>query len=204
MIALIDYGMGNLGSVANALTFIGACYEITRDPAVIAAADGAILPGVGAFGDCMANLREYGLVEAIREYVAADRPFLGICLGLQLLFTESEEMGIHAGLDLISGRVIRFTHALKIPHVGWNQITLRQDCPQLAGVPDGAYVYFVHSYHVAPEDDSVIATTTDYGYEFVSSIRRGNLFATQFHPEKSADVGLRILRNFVGTVAGKQ
>lgn len=203
MIALIDYGMGNLGSVSNALAFIGADYEITSDPAVIAAADGAILPGVGAFGDCMANLREYGLIEAIREYVAADRPFMGICLGLQLLFTEGEEMGTHAGLDIIPGRVIRFTHALKIPQIGWNQIALRQDCPQLAGVPEGAYVYFVHSYHVVPEDESVIATTTDYGYEFVSAIRRGNLFATQFHPEKSADVGLLMLRNFVGTVAGR-
>jgi len=202
MIALIDYGMGNLGSVSNALSFIGAQYEITSDPAVIAAADSAILPGVGAFGDCMANLREHGLVEAIREYVAADRPFLGICLGLQLLFTEGEEMGTHAGLDIVPGRVIRFTHALKIPQIGWNQIALRQDCPQLEGVPEGAYVYFVHSYHVVPEDASVIATTTDYGYEFVSAIRRGNLFATQFHPEKSADVGLAMLRNFVGTVAG--
>lgn len=200
MIALIDYGMGNLGSVSNALAFIGADYEITSDPGAIAAADGAILPGVGAFGDCMANLREYGLVEAIREYVAADRPFMGICLGLQLLFTEGEEMGTHAGLDIIPGRVIRFTHALKIPQIGWNQIALRQDCPQLAGVPEGAYVYFVHSYHVVPEDESVIATTTDYSYEFVSAIRRGNLFATQFHPEKSADVGLAMLRNFLKVV----
>lgn len=201
MIALIDYGMGNLGSVSNALAFIGADYQITSEPAVIDAADGAILPGVGAFGDCMTNLQQYGLVEAIRRFVADDRPFLGICLGLQLLFTESEEMGRHAGLDLVPGRVIRFRHNLKIPQIGWNQIKLRQDCPQLAGVPDGAYVYFVHSYHVVPEDEAVVATTTDYGYEFVSAIRRGNLFATQFHPEKSADVGLRILRNFADMVA---
>ncbi len=200
MIALIDYGMGNLGSVGNALRFINCEFEITSDPKVIDAADGAILPGVGAFGDCMANLRAHGLVDAIRAYVADDRPFLGICLGLQLLFTESEEMGCHPGLDIIPGRVVRFTHSLKIPQIGWNQIVRRQDCPQLEGVPDGSYVYFVHSFHVVPEDESVVATTTDYGYDFVSAVRRGNLFATQFHPEKSSDVGLRILRNFAGTV----
>ncbi|MGD9497472.1 MAG: imidazole glycerol phosphate synthase subunit HisH [Armatimonadota bacterium] len=202
MIALIDYGMGNLGSVGNALRFIGCQFQITSDPQAIDAAQGAILPGVGAFGDCMANLREYGLVDAICGYIADDRPFLGICLGLQLLFTESEEMGRHRGLDIIPGRVIRFTHDLKIPQIGWNQVVKRQDCPQLAGVPDGAYVYFVHSYHVVPEDETVIASTTEYGYEFVSAIRRGKLFATQFHPEKSADVGLQILRNFRKVVEG--
>ncbi|NLO06053.1 MAG: imidazole glycerol phosphate synthase subunit HisH [candidate division WS1 bacterium] len=200
MIALIDYGMGNLGSVSNALRFAGCDFEVTSDPKKLAEADGAILPGVGAFGDCMENLREYGLVEPIREFIASDRPFLGICLGLQLLFSEGEEMGTHRGLDVVPGRVIRFTHSLKIPQIGWNQITARQDCPQLEGVADGAYVYFVHSYHVVPEDESVIATTTDYGYEFCSAIRRGNLFATQFHPEKSSTIGLQILRNFVAGV----
>ncbi len=200
MIALIDYGMGNLGSVSNALRFTDCEFEITSEADVITAADGAILPGVGAFGDCMSNLREHELVEPIREYIAADRPFLGICLGLQLLFAESEEMGTHEGLDVIPGRVIRFTHDLKIPQIGWNQIEVQQDCPQLEGIGDGSYVYFVHSYHVVPEDKSVIATTTDYGYEFCSAIRRGNLFATQFHPEKSSDVGLHILRNFAGMV----
>lgn len=200
MIALIDYGMGNLGSVSNALRFIDCEFSITSDPEELLAADAAILPGVGAFGDCMQNLREYQLVEAIRDYVASDRPFLGICLGLQLLFSEGEEMGVHAGLDIVPGRVIRFTHDLKIPQIGWNQIEKRQECPQLAGVDDGSYVYFVHSFHVVPEDDSVIATTTDYGYEFCSAIRRGNLFATQFHPEKSSDIGLHILRNFTGMV----
>jgi len=202
MIALIDYGMGNLGSVSNALRFIDCDYQITSDPEVLGGADAAILPGVGAFGDCMDNLREYKLVEPIREYIASDRPFLGICLGLQLLFTEGEEMGTHAGLDVVPGRVIRFTHDLKIPQIGWNQIDIQQDCPQLEGIPGGSYVYFVHSYHVVPEDDAVIATTTDYGYEFCSGIRRGNLFATQFHPEKSSDFGLQILRNFAGEVAG--
>ena len=203
MIALIDYGMGNLGSVSNALRFIGCDFQITRDPAELEAAEGAILPGVGAFGDCMENLREARLVEPIREYVSADRPFLGICLGLQLLFTEGEEMGTHAGLDIVAGRVIRFTHDLKIPQIGWNQIEKRQDCPQLEGVPDGSHVYFVHSFHVVPEDESVIATTTDYGYDFCSAIRRGNLFATQFHPEKSSDTGLQMLRNFVEGVVGE-
>ena len=196
MIALIDYGMGNLGSVANALRFIECDFQVTSDPEVVALAEAAILPGVGAFGDCMSNLRESGLIAPIRDFIASERPFLGICLGLQLLFTEGEEMGTHAGLDVIPGRVIRFTHNLKIPQIGWNQIEMRQDCPQLEGIPDGAYVYFVHSYHVVPEDESVVATVTDYGYEFVSAIRRGNLFACQFHPEKSADVGLQILRNF--------
>ena len=200
MIALIDYGMGNLGSVGNALRFIDCEFEISSDPTVIDAADGAILPGVGAFGDCMVNLHDYDLVDAIRAYVANDRPFLGICLGLQLLFTDSEEMGRHAGLDIIAGRVIRFTHSLKIPQIGWNQIARRQDCPQLEGVDDGSYVYFVHSFHVVPEDEGVVATVTDYGYDFVSAIRRGNLFGTQFHPEKSSDVGLAMLRNFVRTV----
>ncbi len=200
MIALIDYGMGNLGSVSNALSYLGARYQVTSDPEVIGAAEGVILPGVGAFRDCMANLRDYGLVEVIREVIAQERPFLGICLGLQLLFSESEEMGTWEGLDIIPGRVVRFRHNLKIPQIGWNQIFIRQDCPQLAGVPDGSFVYFVHSYHVVPEDESIIATVTDYGYEFCSAIRRGNLFACQFHPEKSHTVGLRILRNFCALV----
>ena len=201
MIALVDYGMGNLGSVANALRFIECEFEITSDPKVLTGADAAILPGVGAFGDCMENLRECGLVEPIRDFAASDRPFLGICLGLQLLFTEGEEMGTYAGLDIVPGRVIRFTHSLKIPQIGWNQIQIRQDCPQLESIAEGSYVYFVHSYHVVPEEPEVVATVTDYGYEFCSAIRRGNLFATQFHPEKSSEIGLQILRNFVGEVA---
>ncbi|MCD6361726.1 MAG: imidazole glycerol phosphate synthase subunit HisH [Armatimonadetes bacterium] len=202
MIALIDYEMGNLGSVSNALAWVGSDYRITSDPRVIADADGVILPGVGAFRDCMINLRERGLVDVIRQVIEEDRPFLGICLGLQLLFTESEEMGVWEGLGVIPGRVVRFDHDLKIPQIGWNQIHIRQQCPQLAGVDDGSYVYFVHSYHVVPEDESVIATTTEYGYEFCSAIRRGNLFACQFHPEKSHRVGLGILRNFCGMVEG--
>ena len=200
MIALIDYGMGNLGSVSNALSFIGAAHRITSDPAQVAGADRVILPGVGAFGDCMANLRDYGLVDVIKQVIAEDRPFLGICLGLQMLFSESEEMGRHEGLDIIPGKVVRFTHDLKIPQIGWNQVKICQRCPQLEGVRNHSYFYFVHSYYVVPEDVTVVAATTDYGYQFCSVIRRGNLFATQFHPEKSHDAGLAILRNFAGMV----
>jgi len=203
VIGIVDYGLGNLESVRGAVARLGHEAVVSADSEVLGRASRLILPGVGAFGDCMANLREYDLVEPIREYIASDRPFLGICLGLQLLFTEGEEMGTHRGLDVIEGRVIRFTHSLKIPQIGWNQIARRQDCPQLEGIVDGSYVYFVHSYHVVPEDESVVATVTDYGYEFCSAIRRGNLFATQFHPEKSSDVGLQILRNFVGEVANQ-
>ena len=196
MIAVIDYGMGNLGSVYNALRYVGGEAEVTSEAAAIEKADGVILPCVGAFGDCMANLREHELVEPIKRVIEANRPFLGICLGLQMLFSESDEGGPHEGLGVIPGKVVRFDHDLKIPQIGWNQLNIKQQCPQLEGVEEGSYVYFVHSYYVVPEDESVIATTTDYGHEFCSAIRRGNLFATQFHPEKSHDVGLRILDNF--------
>jgi glutamine amidotransferase len=196
MIAVVDYGMGNLGSVCNALRYLGCEVEVTSDPNLIAGAGGVVLPGVGAFGDCISNLRDYGLVDVIRRVIAEDRPFLGICLGLQMLFSESEEMGRYQGLGVIPGRVVRFTHDLKVPQIGWNEIRIRRQCPHLEGVEDGSYVYFVHSYHVVPDQEPVIATTTNYGYEFCSSIARGNLFACQFHPEKSHTVGLHILENF--------
>ena len=195
MIALIDYGMGNLGSVDKALRRVGCQVQVTSEPQVIAEAAGIVLPGVGAFDDCMKALDNYGLVAVIKDVIAAGRPFLGICLGLQVLFDSSEE-GSRSGLGIIPGQVVRFKHDLKIPQIGWNQISIKQPAPHLAGIDDGAWVYFVHSYYVVPEDDSVIATTTDYGYDFCSSIWRGNIFASQFHPEKSQDTGLKILDNF--------
>jgi len=202
MIALIDYGMGNLGSVHKALLKVGCEATITDDPKLIADAHGVVLPGVGAFDDCMRNLVGRGLDVAVKQAVAAGKPFMGICLGLQMLFDSSEEGGQCPGLGIIPGKVVRFTHELKIPQIGWNQINIKADAPHLAGVDEGSWVYFVHSYYVVPEDESVVATTTDYGYEFVSSIRRDNVFASQFHPEKSQATGLRILANFAAVCEG--
>lgn len=200
MIALVDYGMGNLGSVAKAFTKVGCEARITDDPGVVAGADAVVLPGVGAFDDCMANLVNRGLDVAVKEAVDLGKPFLGICLGLQMLFEASEEGGKQPGLGIIPGKIVRFTHDLKIPQIGWNQISVQGDAPHLAGVPQGSWVYFVHSYHCVPEDASVAATITDYGYEFVSAIWKDNIFASQFHPEKSQSVGLQILANFAALV----
>ena len=202
MIALIDYGMGNLGSVSKALARVGCRAEITAEPEAVQRAEAVVLPGVGAFDDCVKNLTDRGLDVAVKEAIAAGKPFLGICLGLQMLFDSSEEGGKRPGLGVIPGKVVRFRHELKIPQIGWNQISIRMQAPQLSGVPEGAWVYFVHSYHVVPDDPSLIATTTDYGYEFASAIWQDNIFATQFHPEKSQAVGLRILENFAGLVGG--
>lgn len=196
MIALIDYGMGNLGSVSNALRRVGARHEITDDPEVIDRASAVILPGVGAFDDCISNLTGRGLDVAVKDAVNAGKPFLGICLGLQMLFDTSEEGGKYPGLGIIPGKVVRFTHGLKIPQIGWNQIHIRSKAPLLEGVAEGSWVYFVHSYYVIPDDPSLAATTTDYGYDFVSSVWRDNVFASQFHPEKSQAVGLKMLESF--------
>lgn len=197
MIAIIDYGMGNLRSVQAGLEHIGQKAFITDDPKQIADAPAVVLPGVGAFGDAIKRLEETGLGDAFREAVQSGKPCLGICLGLQLLFSESDEGGLYKGLDIIPGRVIRFTHELKIPHMGWNQLDIKKpDNPIFDGIPDGSYMYFVHSYYVQPEDPDAIATTTDYGIHFTSMIAKGNLFATQFHPEKSQNIGLQLLRNF--------
>ncbi|HEY5593851.1 MAG TPA: imidazole glycerol phosphate synthase subunit HisH, partial [Nitrospiria bacterium] len=197
MIAIIDYGMGNLRSVSKAFERLGFTTTVTREPGVIADASHVVLPGVGAFPDCMRNLEEMGLVDPIRQALSSGKPFLGICLGLQLLFTESEEFGLHKGLGWIRGRVVRFkSNGLKVPHMGWNSLTIRKPSPVLEGLPADAMVYFVHSYYVAPEDPSLIATTTEYGLSFASSIAAGNVFACQFHPEKSQAVGLMLLRNF--------
>jgi imidazole glycerol-phosphate synthase subunit HisH len=205
-IAIIDYGMGNLRSVQKGFAHVGVAAEITRDVATIERARGVVLPGVGAFGACMDNLRDYGLVDAVRRVIERGTPFLGICLGLQLLFDESEEFGPVRGLGVLGGRCVRFRQRddpdFRIPHMGWNQIQKQQTPEVLAGVDDGAFVYFVHSYYVEPRDPGLIATVTDYGGEFVSSIARDNLFACQFHPEKSQGVGLRILRNF-GALVGE-
>jgi len=187
--------MGNLSSVDKALRRVGGEVVVTREPQAIAEAAGVVLPGVGAFDDCMAGLIEYGLVEVLKEVISQGKPFLGICLGLQVLFDRSEE-GSRPGLGIIPGQVVRFTHNLKIPQIGWNQISIQQAAPHLAGIDEGEWVYFVHSYYVVPEDESLVATTTDYGYEFCSSVWRENIFACQFHPEKSQDTGLKILDNF--------
>lgn len=202
-IAIIDYGMGNLRSVQKGIEHVGFAADVTRDVARIEAAAGVVLPGVGAFAACMDNLRTYGLIEPVRRIIERGTPFLGICLGMQLLFEESEEFGPVRGLGILPGRVVRFADRpdLKVPHMGWNRIRKRQDAPHLRGIDDGAFVYFVHSFYVAPADASLTATSTDYGLEFTSAIARGNVFATQYHPEKSQAVGLKILENFGRLVA---
>jgi glutamine amidotransferase len=200
MIAIIDYGMGNLRSVQKGFEHVGREAVVTSDAKTILSASKVVLPGVGAFPDCMRNLEQYGLIDAVRQTIESGKPFLGICLGLQLLFTESEEFGISKGLDIIKGRVIRFKGPefkdLKVPHMGWNSISIKRRAPALQDVPDNSHVYFVHSFHVVPEDKNVIATTTSYGIEFVSSIWKDNIFAAQFHPEKSQALGLSILKRF--------
>ncbi len=203
MIAIIDYGMGNLRSVQKGFERVGCEAVVTADPKVLLEADKIVLPGVGAFPDCMRTLEEGGFIEPILRVIREGRPFLGICLGLQLLFTESEEFGIHRGLDVIPGRVVRFPdgmmeggEALKVPHMGWNQLAVKRRSAVFAGIEEGTNVYFVHSYYVAPEEPGVIATTTTYGIEFCSAIWRDNVVATQFHPEKSQEKGLTILKNF--------
>ena len=203
MIAIIDYGMGNLRSVQKGLERVGIDAIVTRDVSQILSARGVVLPGVGAFSACMENLGKFGLTEPIRQIVRQKKPFLGICLGFQLLFSESEEFGKQKGLDLFPGRVVGFHAAenLKVPHMGWNRIEKKTDSPFLEGVSNGDYVYFVHSFYVVPDDRSIVATTTDYGDSFVSSIATDRLFACQFHPEKSQELGLRILANFGRFVA---
>jgi imidazole glycerol-phosphate synthase subunit HisH len=198
MIVIVDYGMGNLRSVQKAFEKLGHAALVTSDPNRVADATKLVLPGVGAFRDAIARLREAGLVAPLADHVRAGKPFFGICLGLQLLFTTSYEDGEHDGLDLFPGEVVRFTElpGLKVPHMGWNQLRIRRPAPVLRDVSDGAAVYFVHSYHVVPRDTSVVATETDYPTPFVSAIWRDNVFATQFHPEKSQRVGLTMLRNF--------
>ncbi len=198
MIAIIDYQMGNLRSVQKGFEKVGHPATITSDPAMLADADKVVLPGVGAFGDAMAELERRHLVEPIRQAIAAGKPFLGICLGLQLLFDVGYEGGRHEGLGVLAGEVVRFDLPAdyKVPHMGWNQLNIRRPAPVLAGLPEGTHCYFVHSYHVVPRDPNVIATETDYGRPFCSMVLRDNIFATQFHPEKSQADGLKMLSNF--------
>ena len=198
MIKIIDYGMGNLRSVQKAFEKVGAAAEVCGRAVELAGAEKLVLPGVGAFRDAIAELRRQEMIEPIRDHIASGKPFLGICLGLQLLFDISYEDGEWPGLGIVPGKVVRFRDqpGLKVPHMGWNTLQRLGNPPLLAGIPEDASFYFVHSYHVVPRDDSVIATRTDYGHPFVSAIARDNIFATQFHPEKSQRVGLKLLSNF--------
>jgi len=206
LIAVVDYGMGNLRSVQKALENTGHNVLVTSSPNKILNAHSVVLPGVGAFKDCIHNLEKLNLIEPILKSIKGGKPFLGICLGLQILFTESEEFGKTPGLDLIKGKVARFSSEynpagtrLKIPHMGWNSISMKKDLPIFGGVEDGSFFYFVHSYYVIPDDKELVATTTSYGIEFVSSIHKENIYACQFHPEKSQQIGLQLLKNFGNT-----
>jgi len=187
--------MGNLGSIDKALQYVGCATVITSSPQQLEDASGIVLPGVGAFDDCMRVLRDRGLTVVLRELIAAGKPYLGICLGLQMLFERSEE-GQEAGLGIFPGQVVRFAHDLKIPQIGWNQVWPNQPVPHLAGISPGSWFYFVLSYDAAPTDKSIIATTTEYGYEFCSAVYQDNVFACQFHPEKSQSTGIKLLENF--------
>jgi len=200
MIAIVDYGVGNLRSVQKAFERVGATATVSDEVSVLEAAQGIVLPGVGAFGDGMSNLRARGWVKPLLAQVEAGKPLLGICLGMQFLFEESEEMGRHEGLGLLPGRVVRFPESdLKVPHIGWNQLRIRGG-EVLDGIEDGAYAYFVHSYYVRPEVDDQILATTDYGLEFAAVVGRRLVFGAQFHPEKSQEVGLQLLGNFARLV----
>lgn len=196
MIAIIDYGMGNLHSVSKAVERLGYDPIITAEPQVILDADHVILPGVGAFGDAMRNLRASGLDEVVKAYAASGKPLLGICLGMQLLFTSGEEYGQHAGLNLLPGRVVRFQGDYKIPHMGWNKLQFEQESPLLAGVEAG-HVYFVHSYHALPEERSDLLATADYYQPVAAIVGRHHLYGMQFHPEKSSTIGMQLLGNFL-------
>ncbi|RJQ53524.1 MAG: imidazole glycerol phosphate synthase subunit HisH [Nitrospiraceae bacterium] len=233
MIAIIDYGMGNLRSVEKGFMKAGVDVTVTNSPGIVKKADGVVLPGVGAFKDCMRELTNLALVDAVVEAVNQGKPYLGICLGLQVLFSESEEFGRCRGLDVLRGKVVKFEFEdkgqgadetiqnskikiqnperltlnaqrlmLKVPHMGWNEIKIQKDNPLFEGIPDKSYFYFVHSFYVVPDDASITASTTDYGIEFTSSVWKDNIFAVQFHPEKSQEMGLRMLKNF-GEIVSK-
>ena len=209
MIAIIDYGMGNLRSVEKGFLKVGVDVMVTNKPDVVKKADAVVLPGVGAFKDCMRELTNLELIDAVVDSIKQGKPYLGICLGLQVLFSESVEFGRCGGLDVLKGKVVRFDFrdqklstlnsqlsTLKVPHMGWNEINIQKDNPLFKGIPNKSYFYFVHSFYVVPEDKTIISSTTDYGIEFTSAVRKDNIFAVQFHPEKSQAAGLQVLKNF--------
>lgn len=202
MIAVVDYGAGNIHSVARALKRVGASFAVTADPAAVAAADAVVLPGVGAAADTMRGLRSARVDDPVVTAIARGTPYLGICMGLQVLFDRSEEDDETPCLGVLSGEVVRFPAGLEVPHMGWNQVRQVEDSPLFAGVPQDSNFYFVHSYYARPSDQARVSGTTDYGGEFTSVVRRDHLYATQFHPEKSGLVGLRIYANFI-RVAGQ-
>ena len=199
MIAVIDYDAGNLKSVEKALIFLGETPVITRDREELLAADKVILPGVGAFGDAMDRLHQYGLVDVIKEVVEKGTPFLGICLGLQLMFESSEESPGVEGLGLLPGKILKIpeTPGMKVPHMGWNSLKIDPNSRLFKGIPDGSYVYFVHSYYLKAGSEDIVAATTEYGTHIHAAVEKGNLYACQFHPEKSSQTGLKILENFI-------
>jgi len=196
MILIIDYGMGNLRSVQKAFELAAPDVRISADPREVPKADRLVLPGVGAFGDAVKNINRLGLKDPALEHIARGRPFLGICLGMQLLFTEGLEKGRHAGFNVIPGQVLRFPESVKVPQIGWNQVTVQGACALFKGIPDNAHFYFVHSYYVAPADPGFVAGLTDYGISYASAVAREAVFGVQFHPEKSQRAGLDMIRNF--------
>ncbi|PKL52457.1 MAG: imidazole glycerol phosphate synthase subunit HisH [Nitrospira bacterium HGW-Nitrospira-1] len=196
MIAIVDYGMGNLKSVEKGFKKVGVDAIVTSNPVVVDNAEAIVLPGVGAFKDCIRNLSDLSLTESVVTSINKGKPFLGICLGLQVLFSESEEFGTCKGLDIFRGKVVRFQKGLKVPHMGWNTVRIINRPPILSDIEDNSFFYFVHSFYVAPEEKDVIATTTDYGTTFASMVWKDNIFATQFHPEKSQELGLKVLAGF--------
>lgn len=200
MIAVIDYGMGNLRSVTNALERLGADVTITGDKKTIMSAKAIILPGVGAFGKCMENLEKRGLIDCIKESIDKGKQYLGICLGMQVLFETSEETPGVMGMGILKGTVPRFTGELKVPHMGWNSVNIAKETRILQGIETGEHFYFVHSYYCLPIDKTIVATTTPYGGEFTSSVQKDNIFACQFHPEKSQKAGLKLLGNFINLI----
>ena len=196
MIAIVDYGMGNLRSVEKGFLKVGVDARIVSNPKAVDNARAVVLPGVGAFRDCMRNLKEKSLIESVLRSIQKGKPYLGICLGLQVLFTESEEFGIYKGLDILKGKVMRFRLTLKVPHMGWNKVKILRRPPLFEDIQDQAFFYFVHSFYVVPDDNDIVATTTEYGITFASMVWKENIFATQFHPEKSQETGLKVLKNF--------